>query len=98
MAGLFPEGSAWCNDEEAGNSVAGRTAAKGHALEAVQQLQLRAGHAVDVAGGGHGRAAQVARAALRGWRRPAATPCALHSSLAWGSVEGRVSLKERVEP
>ena len=69
---------------EAGNfdSMAGRTAAKGHALEAVQQLQLRAGHAVDVAGGGYGRAAQVARAAHRGRRRPAATPCALHSLFA----------------
>lgn len=67
--------------------MAGRTAAKRHTFEAVQQLQLRAGHAVDVTGGCHGRAAQVTRSALRGWRRPAATPCALHSSFAgWQSV------------
>ena len=61
--------------------MARRTAAEGHTLEAVQQLQLRAGHAVDVAGGRYGRAAQVACSPIRGWRRPAATPCALHSSV-----------------
>ena len=54
----------------------GRTAAQGHAVEPVQQLQLRARRAVHVAGGHHGRAAQVARAALRGRRAAGARACA----------------------
>jgi len=54
----------------------GRTAAQGHAVKAVQQLQLRARRAVHVAGGDHGRAAQVARAALRSRRAAGARACA----------------------